>query len=167
MSIAESMLPEFDHEMAGTRKTLERIPDDKLSWKAHPKSNTIGWVGSHLAEIPGWVEGTLTRESWDFSPPGDPPYRTPILESRQQILEKFDSNVAAARRAIAATTDEALKKPWSLLYQGNIIFTQSRLDVLRSFILNHMIHHRAYLCSYLRLNDIPVPALYGPSADEQ
>jgi uncharacterized damage-inducible protein DinB len=167
MSIAQSILPEFDQEMAGTRRTLERIPDDKLDWKAHPKSNTIGWVGSHLVEIPEWVEGTLTQESWDFSPPGGEPYRTPILSSRQQMLEKFDKNVATARRAIESTSDEAFRKEWSLLWSGEPVFTMPRIAVIRSFILNHTIHHRAILTVYLRLNDIPVPALYGPSGDEQ
>jgi uncharacterized damage-inducible protein DinB len=167
VSIAQSILPEFDQEMAGTRKTLERIPDDKLDWKAHAKSNTIGWVGSHLVEIPEWVEGTLKQDSWDPNPPGSEPYRTPLLSSRRQMLDAFDKNVAAARRAIESTTDEAFMKEWSLLWSGQPVFTMPRIAVIRSFILNHMIHHRAILTVYLRLNDIPVPALYGPSGDEQ
>jgi len=167
MSIAESILPEFEHEMAGTRKTLERIPDDKLDWKAHQKSNTIGWVSAHLAEIPGWVEGTLARDSWDINPVGGEPYKSPTATSRKQILDLFDKNVAAARKAIAATTDEAFMKQWSLLSAGKPMITMPRLGVIRGFVLNHTIHHRAYLCAYLRLNDIPVPALYGPSGDEQ
>ena len=167
MGIAQSILPEFDHEMTNTRKTLERIPDDKLEWKAHPKSNTIGWVGSHLVEIPGWVKGTLTQESFDFSPPGAEPYRTPILSGWQEMVTVFDENVATARRAIEATSDEAFMKNWTLLWQGDEVFTMPRIAVVRSFILNHTIHHRAILTVYLRLNDIPVPALYGPSGDEQ
>lgn len=167
MTIAQSILPEFDQEMANTRKTLERIPDSKLDWKAHQKSNTMGWVGSHLAEIPEWVEGTLTRDSWDFSPPGEEPYRTPILNSSRQMVEVFDQNVATARRAIESTSDEAFAKNWSLLWQGETVFTMPRTAVIRSFVLNHTIHHRAILTVYLRLNDIPVPALYGPSADER
>src|SRR5579864_7016636 len=105
MSIAQSILPEFEHEMAGTRKTLERIPDNKLEWKAHPKSNTIGWVAAHLAEIPGWVEMTLKQDSFDVAPVGKEPYKTPKPTSRQQILDTFDKNVAAAKKAIAATSD--------------------------------------------------------------
>ena len=167
VSIAQSILPEFDQEMAGTRRALERIPDGKLEWKAHPKSNTLGWVGSHLVEILEWVEGTLTQDSWDPSPPGAEPYRTPILSSRQQMLDTFDKNVSAARRAIESTSDEAFMKDWSLLWNGETVFTMPRIAVMRSFILNHTIHHRAILTVYLRLNDIPVPALYGPSADEQ
>ena len=166
MTVAESILPEFDQEMANTRKMLDRVPDDKLDWKAHPKSNTIGWNAAHLAEIPGWVEGTLTQDSWDINPPGGEPYRTPKAESRQQILEIFDKNVAAARKAIAATPDAAFMKDWSLLSGGQTFFTMPRISVIRSFVLNHSIHHRAYLGSYLRLNDIPVPGMYGPSGDE-
>jgi uncharacterized damage-inducible protein DinB len=166
MSLAQSILPEFDQEMAGTRKTLERIPDDKLNWKAHPKSNTIGWVGSHLVEIPGWVEGTLTQPDWDVNPPGGEPYRTPVLKSRQAMLEAFDANVAAARKAIEKTSDAEFHKEWSLLDAGQPIVTMPRIGVIRSFVLNHTVHHRAILCVYLRLNDIPVPGLYGPSGDE-
>ncbi len=99
MSIAELILPEFDHEMAGTRKTLERVPDDRLSWKAHDKSNSILWVACHLAEIPGWVAGALTQDSWDIHPEGGEPYRTPELGSRQEILDMFDANVASAPTA--------------------------------------------------------------------
>jgi uncharacterized damage-inducible protein DinB len=167
MSIAQSILPEFDHEMAGTRKTLERIPDDKLDWKAHPKSNTIGWVSAHLANLPGWAIVTLEQDAFDIHPVGQEPYRTPTLTSRQQILDEFDSNVAKARAAIAGATDEMFLKPWSLLRQGQPMFTMPKIAVLRGFVLNHIIHHRAHLCVYLRLNDIPVPALYGPSGDEQ
>ena len=118
MSLSQSLLPEFDHEMANTRKVLERIPDDKLDWKVHPKSNSIGWVGMHLAEIPGWTDVTLNQDSLDIAPVGGEPYRTPAATSRQGILERFDKNVAAARAAIAAASDEQFRKPWSLLMGG-------------------------------------------------
>ena len=166
MTIAELLLPEFDQEMASTRKVLERIPNDKLDWKAHPKSNTIGWVGSHLVEIPSWVEVTLTSDSWDFEPPGGEPYRTPVLASREEMLAEFDKGVAAARAAIERTSDEDFKRDWSLLQGGKALFTMPRYTSIRSFMLNHMIHHRAFLFSYLRLNDMPVPGMYGPSGDE-
>ena len=167
MSLSQSLLPEFDHEMANTRKVLERIPEDKLNWKVHEKSNTIGWVGMHLAEIPGWADVTLNQDFLDVAPVGGEPYRTPPATSRQEILDRFDKNVAAARAAIAAASDDQFMKPWSLLMKGETMFTMPRGAVLRSFVLNHNIHHRAHLCVYLRLNDVPVPALYGPSADEQ
>ena len=166
MSIAESILPEFDLEMTGTRKTLERIPNELLTWKAHDKSNSIGWVACHLAEIVSWVEGTLAADSWDLNPPDGEPYSTPNLESIEEILALFDSNFDAARKSIAAASDEEFFKSWSLLSAGETLFSMPKLGVIRTWVLNHSIHHRGHLCVYLRLNDIPVPALYGPSADE-
>jgi uncharacterized damage-inducible protein DinB len=166
VSIGQSLLPEFDREMANTRKVLERIPGDKLDWKAHEKSNTVGWVGAHLANIPTWIGLTVTRNSLDVAPPGGEPYRTTTPGSVKEILERFDRNVADGRAALAAVSDETLFQPWSLLSGGVTVFTMPRLAVLRTFVLNHIIHHRAHLCVYLRLNDVPVPALYGPSADE-
>ncbi|MBX9789785.1 MAG: DinB family protein [Pirellulales bacterium] len=167
MSLADLFLGEFEQEMAGTRKVLERIPDDKINWKAHPKSNTIGWVGAHLVEIPGWVEGTLTQDAWDLQPPGGEPYRTPPWTNRAEMLATFDKNIADAKRALAAASDGDFAKPWSLKMGGQTLFTMPRAAVIRTFVLNHTVHHRAHLCVYLRLNDIPVPGLYGPSADEQ
>ena len=166
MSLSQILLPEFDHEMANTRKVLERLPADKLNWKAHEKSNTIGWVAAHLAEIPRWPETMLTQDSLDIAPPGGQRYQMPKAESVPAILERFDKNVAAGRAAIAAASDEDFAKPWSLLNGGRVVFTLPRSAVLRGSVLNHSIHHRAHLCVYLRLNDVPVPALYGPSADE-
>lgn len=166
MAYADTILPEFDHEMANTRKVLERVPEDKLEWRAHPKSNTIGWNANHLIEIPGWVEGTLTKTSWDFAPVGGEPYQSPRLTTRREMLEIFDKNVAAARKAIAAVKDDELGKPWSLLQGGKPIFTMPRAAVIRGFVLNHLIHHRACLCVYFRMNDIAVPGMYGPSGDE-
>jgi uncharacterized damage-inducible protein DinB len=166
MNYAETILPEFDREIAKTRKVLQRIPEDKLNWRAHPKSNTIGWNANHLAEIPGWVEGMLTKPSWDISPVGGQGYQSPKLASRQEILNIFDRNVAAARKALAAVKDEEMTQQWSLLQAGKPIFTMPRAVVIRNFVLNHLIHHRAILCVYLRLNDIPVPGMYDPSGNE-
>jgi uncharacterized damage-inducible protein DinB len=166
MPYAETILPEFDQEMAGARKVLERVPEDKWDWRAHPKSNTIGWNANHLAEIPGWVEGTLTGTSWDIAPPDGPRYQSPALATRQAVLDLFDQNVAAARQAIENVKDEDLGEPWSLLHAGKPLFTMPRAAVIRTFVLNHLIHHRAHLCVYLRMNDVPVPGLYGPSGDE-
>ncbi len=166
MSIAQSMLPEFDQEMANTRKVLERLPEDKFDWKAHPKSNSIGAVAAHLANLPSWVPLTFDLSELDVHPVGGEPYRTPPAENRQQVLDTFDRNVAAARASLAAAPDEQFALPWSLLSQGHKIFTMPKSAVLRTFVISHIIHHRAHLCVYLRLNDIPVPGLYGPSADE-
>jgi uncharacterized damage-inducible protein DinB len=166
MTIAETILPEFDQEMANTRKTLERVPDDKLAWKPHPKSFTMGALAQHLAMMAGWTKETMTLDSFDVAPPGAPPYQPPPMKSRQDILDTFDKGVAAARAAIAATSDEQMRKTWSLLNGGKPMFSMPRIAVLRSMIMNHCIHHRAQLGVYLRLNDIPVPSIYGPSADE-
>lgn len=166
MSYSDSILPEFDQEMAGTRKVLERVPEEKLDWQPHAKSHTIGWNANHLAELPGWAVMTLREDSLDMNPAGGQPYRTPKLTTRREILEAFDRNVAEARAALEAVTDEEIMQPWSLLNAGQAIFTMPRATVIRSFVMNHIIHHRAILCVYYRLNEIPVPGLYGPSGDE-
>ena len=166
MNYAGLILPEFDRETASARKVLERVPEDKLDWQAHPKSHTIGWNANHLAEILGWVEEILMAPSWDFAPVGGEPYQSPKLTSRREILDLFDRNVAAARRALATVRDDQMAQPWSLLKAGTTLFTLPRAAMIRGFILNHLIHHRAILCVYLRLKDIPVPGLYGPSGDE-
>ena len=120
MGYAEMILPEFDQEMANTRKVLERVPDDKLDWKAHEKSNTIDWVANHLAEIVGWVEGTFAEPVWDIDPEGGEPYQSPMLGSRDEILALFDEGVASARKAIEAATPESLQETWSLKHKrGN------------------------------------------------
>lgn len=166
MAFSDALLPEFDHEMANTRKSLERIPEAKLAWKPHKKSMTMGDLANHLAVMPSWAVETITKDSLDVAPPGGPPYESPRASSRNALLEMFDANVAAARAAIAGASDEHLSKPWSLRSGGKTLFTMPRIAVLRSFIMNHNIHHRAQLGVYLRLNDVPVPAIYGPSADE-
>lgn len=166
MALSEALLPEFDQEMATTRKVLERIPEDRLGWKPHPKSPTLGWLATHLAVLPMWMNGTIEQDSLDMAPEGG---GSPLAEegkSRQEILDLFDRNVAAARSALAGTNDEHLAKPWTLLTGGRTIFTLPRFVCLRSFVFNHIVHHRAQLGLYLRLNDVPVPAIYGPSADE-
>ncbi len=166
MAISESMLPEFDQEMANTRKTLERVPEDKFEWKPHEKSMAMGGLATHLANIPSWTVYTINQDSLDLAPPGAEPFKTPEAKSRQEVLDAFDKNAADARAALAGASDEHLLNPWSLLQGGNTLMTLPRVAVLRSFVMNHIIHHRAQLGVYLRLNDVPVPAIYGPSADE-
>jgi uncharacterized damage-inducible protein DinB len=166
MSYAESILPEFDQEMASTRKVLERIPDDNLDWQPHTKSHTIGWNANHLANLPEWLVMTLTKPSLDIAPVGSEPYAFPKLTSRTEILDLFDRNVAAARKAITGAKDGDERQMWTLSQAGKEFFTMPRSAVVRTFVLNHIIHHRAILCVYLRLNNIPVPGMYGPSGDE-
>jgi uncharacterized damage-inducible protein DinB len=165
MAISNSLLPEFDNEMKNTRKTLERVPDDKFAWKPHDKSFPMGALAGHLANLPSWGSLTLSSDSVDVAPDGKP-VKTPELNSTKEVLEKFDENAAATRAAIAAASDDDLFKPWTLKSNDNALMTMPKIAVLRNFVMNHMIHHRAQLGVYLRLNDIPVPSIYGPSADE-
>jgi uncharacterized damage-inducible protein DinB len=164
--IAEMFLPEFDHEMATTRKVLERVPDGKMDWRPHPKSMTLGRLASHIAELPNFAGGTLTQESFDIAPREGSSYTPQSFATRQEILDAFDHNIAAAREVIAGTDDETFRKAWSLLRGGAPIFTLPRAAVLRSMLFSHIIHHRGQLTVYLRLNDVPLPSVYGPSADE-
>jgi uncharacterized damage-inducible protein DinB len=166
MRLSDGLLPEFDREMTNTRRTLERVSDATLAWKPHPKSFAMGGLATHLANLPTWVVHALTGDSLDIAPVGQPPLRLPQAGSRQEILETFDRNVTAARAAIASASDSYLLAPWTLVAAGKPVFSLPRIAVLRSMVLNHLIHHRGQLTVYLRLNDIPVPGLYGASADE-
>jgi len=166
MAINQSLLGEFDHEMATTRKTLERVPSDKFDYTPHTKSMKMGALSKHIAEMPGWIKETLEKDELDIAPSGGQPPEPPV-RTREEVLALFDKNVAAGRKALVAASDDAhFMKPWSLKASGQNLFTMPRIAVLRSFVMNHVIHHRAQLGVYLRLNDIPLPATYGPSADE-
>jgi uncharacterized damage-inducible protein DinB len=162
MSISDSLLPEFDMEMANTRRALERVPMDKADWKPHPKSMALGRLATHLAELPGWVVTTVGSDELDFSTG----YNPPKAETTADLLALFDRNVSAARAALAGASDEVWHKPWTLRNGDHKIFTLPKIAVHRTFTMNHVIHHRGQLTVYLRLNDVPVPSIYGPSADE-
>jgi len=166
MALSESLLPEFDNEMANTRKTLERVPLDKSDWKPHEKSTAMGGLATHLGNIPTWAVYTIDQDSLDLAPGGKPLPHAELAKSTEELLATFDANVAKARAAIAGASDAEFFKPWSLMTNGNTILTMPKIAVLRNFVMNHLIHHRAQLGVYLRLNDIPVPSIYGPSADE-
>jgi uncharacterized damage-inducible protein DinB len=166
MSISASLLPEFDQEMANTRKALERMPDDKFDWKPHEKSGTMGWLANHLANLPSWTVYTINQDSLDLAPTDGESIKWEGKGSRQELLDYFDKNVGAARAAIAEASDEEFLKPWSLLKGGVTLMTLPKIAVMRGFVMNHIIHHRGQFTVYLRLNDVPVPPLYGPSADE-
>lgn len=166
MQLSKSLLPEFDHEMAGTRRTLERVPNDKLDWSPHDRSFSLRDLATHVANLPTWTPIIIAEASFDMAPPGgDAPRATPA-SSADELVETFDRNIAAARAALEGATDERLLEPWSLLKGGETVFTMPRIAVLRTFLMNHTIHHRAQLGVYLRLLDVPVPSLYGPTADE-
>jgi uncharacterized damage-inducible protein DinB len=162
MTINHAVLPEFDQEMKKTRKALERVPDDKFDWKPHQKSMTMGRLAGHIAELPAFSTAILTTEVLNFDK-GD--YKPTAVMNRSEVLDLFDKNIAKAREAIAAATDDHMKKSWHMIYQGKKMLEAPRADALRSSI-NHLVHHRGQLTVYLRLNDIAVPAIYGPSADE-
>ena len=162
MPIADSLLPEFDHEMTVTRKLLERVPEGQLAWKPHEKSMSLGQLAQHVATIPLWGDVTLSRTEFDLaSEPQAPP-----MAGRAEMLEAFDRHVAAARAALVGKGDGELMAPWALKRSGSTIFSMPRTAVWRSFVMSHLIHHRAQLGVYLRMHDVPLPSVYGPSADE-
>jgi hypothetical protein len=167
MPINQAFLGEFDHEMESTRKALERVPEDKFGWKPHPKSGSMIWLAGHVANIPGWVKEAVTLDALDIAPAGKPIEPPPPPKSSKELLEFFEKNRVSGRAALVGATDDAhWMKPWSLLSGGKPILSMPRVAVMRSFVMNHLIHHRAQLTVYLRLNNVPVPGMYGPSADE-
>ena len=166
MRIGQTLLPEFDAEMANTRRALAQVPHDRFEWKIHHKSNSLGWVANHLADIPSWVDMSINQDAFDIEPVAGKPYATPTDDTTQQVLERFDRNVAQARTLLEAVSDEHLLESWKLLRQGQELMSMPRLAVVRMWVLNHSIHHRGCLCVYLRVNDIPVPGMYGPSGDD-
>ena len=167
MSIAESLLPEFDQEMATTRKHLERTPAQHADWKPHPKSMSLGGLAVHLTEVLYWLQTTLKQTEFDMNPSGGPAYTSPKFQSVPALLASFDESVKNARPTLAAASDKDFMVPWSLKSGGTTHFTMPRIAVVRTFVMNHLIHHRGQFSVYLRLKDVPVPQTYGPTADEQ
>ena len=166
MAIAEAFLPEFDQEAAGVRRTLERVPADKFDWRPHSKSGTMIWLAGHLANLPQWATLTMAADELDLAPGGEQMPPPPEPASVEELVATFDRHAAEARAAIAGASDENFMKPWSLLSNSTVLMTLPKVAVIRSFVMNHLIHHRAQLGVYLRMNDVPVPSIYGPSADE-
>jgi uncharacterized damage-inducible protein DinB len=160
MSIAKTLFAEFDQEMKTTRRLLERVPSDKGQWKPHEKSFSLGHLAQLISWMPGWITSTLTTDYLDIA--GSSGYS---YEKTETLLDTFDSNVREARTAIEAVTDADLEKPWSLKMGDKVLMTSPRGATARSHI-NHLVHHRGQLSVYLRMLDIPVPSIYGPTADE-
>jgi uncharacterized damage-inducible protein DinB len=163
MPLVDALLPEFDHEMTITRKLLERVPEEKLAWKPHGKSMSLGQLAAHLAQLPWWGEMTLTQAEFDTAGMAAPAE----LASRAEVLKQFDERVAKTRAALSGRSDAEMMAPWALKRGTHTIFSMPKAAVWRSFVLSHGIHHRGQLSVYLRLLDVPVPSMYGPSADEE
>ena len=164
MTIAELLLPEVEQEMATTRRVLERVPDDKLAWKPHDRSWSMGVLASHIVNSIKWTDYTMNQTEFDLASVR-PDELNLAAKSRAELLAWFDANAASARQALGKS-DADYFVPWTLKQGAQEYFTMPRYNCIRSFLLNHIVHHRAQLGVYLRLNDIPVPAMYGPSADE-
>jgi uncharacterized damage-inducible protein DinB len=162
MGIKDALLAEFDHEMGTTRRLLERIPDAQLAWKPHDKSMSLGGLATHLTNIPNWGEVILDRTSFDLDTA--PPNLEPKA-SRAAILDAFDASVKTTRGRMDKSDDEYLAH-WALKRGGQAMFSMPRAAAFRTFVLYHLVHHRGQLSVYLRLNDVPLPAMYGPTADE-
>ena len=162
MAFSEWLLPEFDREMSTTRRLLERVPEERFTWKPHPKSWSLVELATHVATLPSW--GTMALKESEFDRSG--PNTNTAAASRADLLARFDKNVADARSALVGISDPELMSPWTFKQNGQKIFTMPKAAVWRSFVLNHLVHHRGQLSVYLRLTDVPVPAMYGPSADE-
>jgi uncharacterized damage-inducible protein DinB len=162
MGMVDALLPEFDREMTSVRKVLERAPNDRFDWKPHAKSFSLGELASHIATLPVWGTETLCNGEIDIG--ASPPPVT--LGSTTAVLAAFDANVAATRAALIGKSDGELMAIWTLKRNGKVLFSMPKAVVLRSFVLSHLIHHRGQMSVYLRLLDVPVPSIYGPSADE-
>ena len=164
MPIAESLLPEFDHEMGTTRTLLEIVPEAQWSFKPHPKSMSLGDLASHIPVILSvWAIRTLKETGFDVNPAAGA--NRPEINSAADLLALFDQAVEDVRAALVETSDEAMRETWTLSRDGQTIFSFPRVAVFRSFILNHILHHRGQLSVYLRLQDVPLPSIYGPTAD--
>jgi uncharacterized damage-inducible protein DinB len=165
MAFTDVLLPEFDLEMATTRRVIAAVRDENASFRPHPRSTSMADLAVHVANLVTWVPIALESMEFDVHPPGGERWKAPKFESAAALVKAFDANVSKARAAIADATDVKLAIPWSFKRAGAAIFTQPRAAVLRGFVMNHMIHHRGQLTVYLRLCEIPVPSVYGPTAD--
>jgi uncharacterized damage-inducible protein DinB len=163
-TIAELLLAELEREAVGTRRTLERVPEGRDDWKPHERSMPLGYLAALVATMPSWAAAMITQDELDLGSPGE--FQTRGFRTNRELLEAFDKAVTRAREALATATDEHLMTPWRLLVKGHVVSEQPRYVALRDGAFNHLAHHRGQLTVYLRLNDIPVPSLYGPSADE-
>ena len=161
--LAESLLPDFDHEMALTREVLLRVPAHAFDWRPHESAFTMGALASHLAQIPRWGTSILRRDSHDLAATSAP---RASLASPGEVLREFDQHVADVRRLLLETSDGELHAPWLLTRGREVLMSMPRIAALRRFLLHHVVHHRGQMTIYLRMQQVPVPPIYGPSADE-
>jgi uncharacterized damage-inducible protein DinB len=166
MSLADMFLGELEAEAPTTRSMLSRVPEGRPDWKPHPKSMNLQYLASHLAQLPEWVTMTIRETGLDVMPKPGSPIRLTTLMTTKELLDTFDAKLAEARTVLASATDEQMQEVWTLRAGEQVLLQQPRVAVLRSMVFNHMVHHRAQLGVYLRLNDIAIPPSYGPSADE-
>jgi uncharacterized damage-inducible protein DinB len=166
MQMHELFLAELEREVAGTRRTLERVPEGRNDWKPHERSMRLGYLAALVASLPSWAGMTIKLDEFNLIPNGDSKYKNRERATRKELLQLFDDSVAEAREALSHTTDEHLLKLWRFLVNGHLVSEQPRYIVLRDTVFNHLAHHRGQLTVYLRLTDAAVPAIYGPSADE-
>lgn len=162
MSIGELLAQELEHEAGTTRRVFEAIPESAYSFQPHPKSMTMIQLASHIAESIGWLDETMSSEEFDMDPATFVPF---VAHSRFELMTELAKNVGTGLEALRTAEDEAFAKLWSLKQNGTALFTMPRAAVVRSFCLSHLVHHRGQLSVYLRLADIPVPQIYGPTAD--
>lgn len=162
-TIATALITEMEHEARVTRTCLERVPAEKFDWKPHDKSMAFGRLASHVAEMFAWTPSTMEHAELDFSKMDYKPFEPKTTE---ELLEFFDKNVSEAVESLKSSADDRFMENWTMRNGETVYFTMPKVAVMRSFIMNHIIHHRGQLSVYLRLNDIAVPAIYGPSADE-
>lgn len=163
MNFNTAFTNEITHEAATTRRCLERVPTELFTWKPHPKSYSFGELAGHITEIFGWAPAVLQMPELDFA---KYPYKLFMPDTTAHLLESFDANLKEALDALNNTPAEAFFENWSMRDGDNIFFTMPKMACMRGFIVNHFIHHRGQLTGYLRANDIPVPPIYGPTADE-
>ena len=165
MAIRDAMLAELGHEMATTRSLLAIVPEADAAWKPHPRSMSLGELAVHVSNLLYWGIVTVRDEGFDLAPPGQPAWAPSKFETTAGNLKTFDANLAEVQKVLGDASDEMLMQPWSLRKGAEAYFTMPKVVVWRTFVMNHLIHHRGQLSVYLRLRDVPLPSIYGPTAD--
>jgi uncharacterized damage-inducible protein DinB len=164
MKLAEHFLGQLERETSGTRRVLERVPEGRNDWKPHPKSMPLGYLAALVARMPSWVAMMVDVDEYVLEPQGK--FYPKVVNSNSELLKMFDDSVAESREALSKTNDEHLLTPWRLIVGGHVVSEQPRYSAISDAVFSHLSHHRGQLTVYLRLNEVPVPAIFGPTADE-